>query len=79
MHPIVCWGSVLSFVWYALLCVLCSCAIILTRNEELVALLLLSFRRLVTDNVLWFFLTVPWIGLLIVIVVFFDQTHLFFG
>ena len=29
------------------------------RNRELVAVLLLSFRCLVTVNVLWLFLTVP--------------------
>ena len=39
------------------------------------ALLLLSFRCLVTANVLWPFLTVPWVGLQCVIVVFSDHTH----
>ena len=41
---------------------------------------LLSFRCLVTVNVfvnvLWLFLTVPWVGLQCVIVVFPDLTHL---
>ena len=50
--PIVCGGFVLSLVWYALLYVLSSFAIILTRKRELVALLLLSFRCLVIANVL---------------------------
>ena len=64
-------------VWYSLLCVLSSFAIILTRNRELVALLLLSFRLcLVTVNVFLLFLTVPWVGLHCVIVVFHDHTHL---
>ena len=52
-------------------------AIILTRRKrELVASLLLSFRCLVTVDVLWFFLTVPWVHLLCVIVVFPDHTRL---
>ena len=42
----------LVFVWYALLYVLSSFAIILTRKRELVALLLLSFGCLLTVNVL---------------------------
>ena len=52
--------------------------IILTRKKELVALLLLSFGCLVTVNVLWLFLKVPWVGLQFVIVVFADHTHLIF-
>ena len=46
--------------------------------RELVALLLLSFGCLVTVNVLWLFLTVLWIGLRFVIVVFPNHTHLLF-
>ena len=42
----------------------------------MVALLLLSFRCLVTVNVLWLFLAVPWICLQCVIVVFPGQTFL---
>ena len=42
----------------------------------LVALLLLSYRCIVTINVLWLFLTVQWVGLLYVVVVFPDHTHL---
>ena len=41
-------------------------------------MLLLSYRCIVTMNVLWFFLTVPWVGLQYVIVVFSDHTHLLF-
>ena len=48
------------------------------RKRKLVALLLLSYRRIVTMNVLWFFLTVPWVGLQYVIVFFSDHTHLLF-
>ena len=66
----------LFLFWYALLCVLSSFAIILKRKTELVALLLLSNGWLVTVNVLWLFLTVPWVGLQCVIVVFPDHTHL---
>ena len=69
---VLCW----SLFWYALLYVLSSLAIILTRKRELVALLLLSFGRLIIVNVLWLFLMVPWVGLLCVIVAFPDHTHL---
>ena len=41
-------------------------------------LLLLSFRCLVTVNVMWLFLTVPWVGLQCVIVLSPDHTHLLF-
>ena len=69
---------VLVFVLVSLLCVLSSFAIILTRNRELVALLLLPFRCLVTINILWLFLMVPWFGLLCVIVIFPYHTDLLF-
>ena len=65
----------LSLFCYALLCVHSSFAIILKRKRKLVALLLLSYRCIVTINVLWLFLTVPWVGLQHVIVVFPDHTH----
>ena len=45
-------------------------------KRELVALLLLSFGCLFNVNVLWLFLTVPWVGLQFVI--FPDHTHLLF-
>ena len=48
------------------------------EERELVALLLLSYECLVTVYVLWFFLTVPWVGLQCVIVVFPDHTTLLF-
>ena len=53
-------------------------AIILKRKRKLVTLLLLSYRCIDTINVLWFFLTVPWVGLQCVIVVISDHTHLLF-
>ena len=62
----------------ALLCVLSSFTIILKGKRELVALLLLSYGYLVTVNFLWLFFMVPWVGLLFVIVVFPDHTHLLF-
>ena len=53
----------LSLFCYALLCVHSSFAIILKRKRKLVALLLLSYRCIVTINVLGLFLFVPWVGL----------------
>ena len=45
--------------------------------QKLVNLLILSYRCIVTINVLWLFLTVPWVCLQYVIVVFPDHTHFF--
>ena len=59
----------------ALLCVHSSFAMILKRKRELVALLLLSYRCIVTVNVMWLFLTVPWVGLQCVILGY--HTHFF--
>ena len=53
----------LSLFCYALLCVHPSFAIILKRHRKLVALLLLSYKCIVTIHVLWLFLAVPWVGL----------------
>ena len=84
IHCLVCFPLVLGtlclslFCW-ALLCVLSSFAIILKRKRELVALLLLSYRCLVTVNDLWILLTVPLVGLHCVIVVFPDHTNFRFG
>ena len=66
----------LSLFCYTLLCVNSSFTIILKRKRKLVALLLLSYRCIVTINVPWLFLTVPWVGLQYVIVVFPDHSHL---
>ena len=66
----------LSLFRYALLCVLSSFAMIFKRKRKLIALLLLSYICIVTVNILWLFLTVPWFGLQSVIVVFSDHTHL---
>ena len=55
-----------------------SFAIILKRKRTLVALLLLSYRCLVTVNDVWLFLVVPRVGLHCVIVEFPDHTHSFF-
>ena len=41
-------------------------------------MLLLSYRCIVTVNYLWPFLTVPWVGLQCVILVFLDHTDLIF-
>ena len=59
-----------------LLYVQSSFAIILMGKRELVALLSLSSWCLVI--VVWLFLTVPWVCLQFVIVVFPDHTHLLF-
>ena len=59
----------LSLFCNALLCVHSSFAIILKTKRKLVALLLLSYRCIVTINVMWLFLTVPWASLLCVNVV----------
>ena len=69
----------LSLVWYSLLCVLYSFAIILKGKRDLDALILLSYGSLVTANVPWLFLAVPWVGLLYVIAVFPDHTHLLYN
>ena len=49
--------------------------ITLWRKRDLLALLLLSYGCLVAVYVLWLFLTVPWVGLQCVILVFPDHTH----
>ena len=67
---------------FVLLCIICvhsSFAIILKRKRKPVALLLLSYRCLVTIHVLWLFLTVPWPGLQCVIVIFPDHSHYLFN
>ena len=66
----------LSLFCYALLCVHSSFAIILKRKRKIVALLLLSYKCIVSLNVLLLFITVPWVGLQCVNVVFPDHTHL---
>ena len=52
-----------------------SFAIILKRKKKLFALLSLSYRYIVTINVLWLFLTVPLVGLQCLIVVFSGHTY----
>ena len=68
----------LSLFCYVFRCVHSSFVIILKRKRKLVTLLLLSCRCIVTIDVLWFFLTMPWVGLQYLIVVFSDPTHLLF-
>ena len=68
----------LSLFCYALLCVQSSFAIILKRKRNQVALLSLSYRCVIAINAVLLFLTVPWVGLQCVIVVFPDHTHLLF-
>ena len=66
----------LSLICYALLCAHSSFAVILKWKKALIALLVLSYRCMVTINVLWLFLTVTWVGLQCLIVIFPDHTHL---
>ena len=68
----------LSLIRYALPCFHSSFAIIMKRKRKLVALQLLSYRCIVIINVLLLFLTVPWVGLQYMIVVFPDHTRLLF-
>ena len=65
----------MSLFCCALVCVNSSFSIILKRKRKLVALLLLSYRCIVTINDLLLFLAVPWVGLKYVLVVFPDHTH----
>ena len=67
------------FVLSSIICVHFNFAIILKRKRKLADLLLLSYRCLVTVNVLWLLLMVPWVGLQSVIVVFPDHTRLLFN
>ena len=66
----------MSLFCYALQCVYSGFAIILKRKRKLIALLLLSCGCVVALSVLWLFITVAWVGLWCVIVVFPDHTHL---
>ena len=59
-------------------CVHSSFVIILNKKRKLVALQLLSYRCIVSINVLWLFLTAPWVGLQCEIVVFPDHIYFFF-
>ena len=73
--PLFVWGGVCVCLCFD---VLSRFAISLKRKRELVALLLLSYICLVTVNVLWHSLTLPWVCLQCVILVFPDHTHLLF-
>ena len=69
----------LSVFWYALLCVLSGFPIILKRKRDLFTLLVLGNGCPVTVNVMWPFLTMPWVGLLCVIVLFSDHNFFLFN
>ena len=51
----------------------------LTRTRGLVALLLLSSLYIATVSALWLFLTVAWVDLHRLMMVFLDGTHLLFS
>ena len=62
-----------------LLCYYCICT---GHDDKIFTYLityLLSYRCIVTINSQWLFLTVPWVGLQYVIVLFSDHTHILFG
>ena len=67
----------LSLFRYALLCVHFTFCNHLKEKAGLFAIIVLQMY--VTINVLWLFLTVPWVGLQYVSVVYPDHTHLLFG
>ena len=62
----------------AVLCVVSSFTIILMAKRVMVALLYLSSWCIVTVILLWLFLTVTWVGLQSVIVIFPDHVYLFY-
>ena len=79
MHfPLFVGALCLSLFCYALLCVHFSFVIILKRKRKLAALLLLSYRCIITINVVLLFLTASWVGLQYVAVVFPYHNHLLF-
>ena len=63
-------GVLFLSLFYALLCVDSSFTIILKRKRKPAAMLLLFYRCINAINVPWLFLTVPWVGLQYVVVVF---------
>ena len=75
--PFVCGSSVFVFIFLCIILCHSNFAIILKRKRRLAALLVFSYRGIVTINVMWLFLPVPWIDLQCVIVVFPDHTHFF--
>ena len=72
---VLCW----SLFWYSLLCPFKFCNYLDEEDRAGWSILLLSFRCLVTVNVLWLFLAWPWVGLQCVIVVFPEHTRLSFA
>ena len=69
---VLCW----SLFWFALLYVLSSFAIMLSKRRERVALFLESLGCLVSVTILWLSLAMPWVGLQFVIVVYPSHIHL---
>ena len=80
IHPIVCGGSVFDFVLLCITCVLFSLAIVLKRRGNLLPFFycLTNVLLLYNNYALWLFLTVLWVDLQCVIMVFPDHTHLLF-
>ena len=63
---------------YSVLCVLSSFAISLMGEESALIALIVFLVSCDCYSVAWLFLTVPWVGMQCVIVVFPDHTHLLF-
>ena len=75
--PIVCGSSV--FVFVSLCITLCPFFFDhLEEEEKTGCFAIIVLHNIVTINVLWLFLTVQWVGLLCVIIVFSDHTHSLF-
>ena len=49
------------------------------QEESVVCFAFIASQSLVTVHVLWLFLTVPWVALRCVIVVFLDHSHFLFA
>ena len=71
MYPHCLWGSCVGLFWYAFLCVLH------LDEKERAGCFALIVLCLVTVNVMWLLLTLPWVFLQCLIVVFTDQLTYF--
>ena len=67
------------FVFVSLCITLCPFYFCNHLKEKAGLFAIIVLQMYVTINVLWLFLTVPWVGLQYVSVVFPDHTHLLFG
>ena len=75
--PIGCGGSVFVFVLLYIVPFLVLQSSV--QEESVSCFAFIASQSLVTVHVLWLFLTVPWVALRCVIVVFLDHTHFLFA